>query len=112
MAVEAGRTYDWDHRFYVSFNLAKTNKNQNVRLQPLGAAGWSEVVAEKPGVRALKMPEPVRLTLPVLADERGVFSAPHLNFHRYGDKQPSMGFEKVVFRPRQTLSGTGFIVAE
>lgn len=112
VAVETGKEYQWDCRFRTSFSLNKVHACQGVSLQALGDAGWSEIVSLKPEVKAMKMPQAVGVTLPALADERGVLAAPHLKFHRYGEPGAAVGFEKVVFQPRQSLSGAGFIVAE
>ena len=80
-------------------------------LQPLGRDGWGSLVSQAPEMRSVTMPVPARVTLPALVDGQGVVAVPHLNYQREGLSEGTPGFSKAVFYPRQTLSGTGFLVA-
>lgn len=110
--VKAVLTCHWDGRFDIRLNGSKNVKNQTVRLQSLGEAGWSDVVVQAPEIRSLRVPVVARPSLPALFDDKGVLAAPHLNFRRQGTESGFPGFERASFRPQQSLSGTGFLVAE
>jgi tRNA(Ile)-lysidine synthase len=103
---------DWDGRFHLRLRGPKSALFQDTRLQPLGPEGWAGLVGQAPEIRSLPMPAPVRLTLPCLIDAAGVVAVPHLNYRRDGLSSGAPGFNTAVFHPRQTLSGTGFLVAQ
>ncbi|MAH84689.1 MAG: hypothetical protein CBB68_10195 [Rhodospirillaceae bacterium TMED8] len=54
-------------------------------------------------------------SLPVLADDQGLFSAPHLNYRRNSAGKRvevvDSGFKKLQFQPQLPLSNAGFCVA-
>ncbi|NQU58162.1 MAG: tRNA lysidine(34) synthetase TilS [Rhodospirillales bacterium] len=111
MAVNGSVEVNWDNRFRVRLRGPKSALLQDISLQPLGAGGWAELVGAAPEVRTVKMPAPVRMTLPSLVDGAGVLAVPHLNYLRSGVDKDAPGFALAAFHPRQTLSGTGFLVA-
>jgi len=102
---------DWDDRFRLRLRGPKNALFQDASLQPLGRDGWAKLLAQAPQLRAVSMPAAVRLTLPSLVDGKGVLAVAHLNYRRDGVSDDAAGFSAALFHPRQTLSGTGFLVA-
>ena len=47
-------------------------------------AGWRQIVSEQPDLKGISIPHPVRLVLPALFDEFGVFQVPGLPYVRRG----------------------------
>lgn len=109
--VNGALELDWDNRFRLRLRGPKNSLFQDTMLQPLGRNGWNSLVAQAPEMRTVTMPVPARMTLPALVDGQGVVAVPHLNYHREALCEGAPIFDKAVFYPRQTLSGTGFLVA-
>lgn len=112
MSVQTAMDYDWDRRFLLRFQGEKIIPYQHVSLQALGDKGWSILVAKVPEIRKINMPAQVRATLPALLDADGIIAVPHLNYCRVPMDRPAPAFSRAVFHPRQSLSGTGFLVAQ
>jgi tRNA(Ile)-lysidine synthase len=81
----------WDGRFA----LALPPGGKGWTVGPLGSAGWAELVARQPALRAGAMPHPARLALPALRDRHGVLAAPGLAYCRSlsPKKTPIAAFE-------------------
>jgi tRNA(Ile)-lysidine synthase len=109
--VNGALELDWDNRFRLRLRGPKSSLFQDTMLQPLGRSGWNSLLVQAPEMRAASMPVPARTTLPALVDGQGVVAVPHLSYHREGLCEGTPGFDQAVFHPRQTLSGTGFLVA-
>lgn len=120
----------WDGRFSIDFTkLPQTQleKDSDVMapsstgpfwIAPLGQEGWQEIVvagAFLKGHGRPFIPAQVRFGLPALWDGAGVVEAPHLDYRRVNHKRdaglPLVSIEKILFRPRHSLSGTGFCLA-
>ncbi len=110
----------WDRRFdvrlrnpwkYRTHNEMTSNCNGLI-LAPLGRRGLLEIVAAGGGARMSRIPKPVLWTLPALFDGDGVVQAPHLNYSRPAWPTGSLAIERAAFHPAQSLSGTGFAIAE
>ncbi len=112
--AKAGMQLVWDNRFVIEFAASEGEGKGNpnpVTLKRLGNDGWSEIVGECPDLRNNKIPRPVRLGLPALSDERGIFAVPHLNYRRMGDNYPGIDFADVKYCPANTFSARGFFLA-
>ncbi len=112
MPVQPSQTYQWDRRFSIRVKGRKDVQYQDVSLYPLGRKGWGSLIEEIPEIAATPIPEPVRMTLPALADRKGIIAVPHLNYRRSGLDKDVPGFETAIFHPKQSLSGAGFLVAD
>jgi tRNA(Ile)-lysidine synthase len=108
-AVPATRVV-WDGRFVIRFAAAgKGAPRHPAHLTRLGREGWAEVVADRPDLKAGPVPAAVRLSLPALRDEWGVFAVPHLYYTRAGGL--GVGFGRIAFCPPNSISGVGFRLA-
>lgn len=112
MPLLPGAEMNWDQRFDVHVEPWKELQHQGLSLQPLGRKNESLLVSTVPEIRARPVPPVVWASLPALVDGEGVVAVPQLNYHREGALHASPGFISAIFRPRQSLSGTGFLVAE
>ena len=112
LPVGEGMELNWDNRFRLRLQARKDVSYQDTSLQPLGREGWRQLLDQAPEIRHRTLPAPVETTLPALVDGGGVISVPQLNYHRNNRGREAPGFASAVFHPRQTLSGTGFLVAE
>lgn len=107
-ALVPGDRILWDGRFAVE--AAAADLPDGLRIAPLGAAGWAEVVAAARARAADPAPVPARATLPALFDRFGLLAAPPLGYRRDGPQGPEIA--RISFRPRHSLSGAGFFVAQ
>ncbi len=110
--VQPAMECDWDERFRIRLRGQKGVLFQGARLQPLGTKGWNMLLSNASDLGTSSMPAPVRQTLPALIDDEGVIAVPHLNYSRNDKDNTVPGFARVIFHPKQTLSGAGFLVAE
>ena len=110
--IETAFETNWDNRFRLSLLPPKGPSYKPLSLQPLGPRGWGQLRTDAPDFTPTNVPPPVRPTLPALVGENGVIAVPHLNYRRPEPEMTGSMFFKAEFHPRQTLSGTGFIVAE
>ena len=106
-AVAAGRVV-WDRRFAVA--LAGVAP-EGGRVAALGEAGWREVVANQPELRAKSLPFPALMALPALFDLEGVRAVPHLMYGRRGADPDSLRGVSAMFRPSHALAGPGFVLS-
>ena len=104
---------EWDGRFVVAFSTTRRDADRAplARLTRLGRDGWTEIVAERPHLRQCAIPSQARASLPALRDEAGVCCVPHLDYTRPGGAVPPLQIARISFRPRNSLSGTGFAAA-
>jgi tRNA(Ile)-lysidine synthase len=109
--VASGDRLIWDGRFAVGFAAAGGQAAEGIRLLPLGAAGWREVVGAWPDLRRHPVPRPARLSLPALADGEGIFNVPHLGYRRARGDAKEVGFVAAAFRPTRAASGAGYFLA-
>ena len=121
-AFPDGSVY-WDGRFSIDFTKQLENEMTPSSagpfwIAPLGREGWQEIVAVDESLKAQArppLPALVRLGLPTLWDGAGVVEVPHLDYRRVNHKRdmglPLVSIEKILFRPRHSLSGTGFCLA-
>jgi tRNA(Ile)-lysidine synthase len=65
----------------------------------LGAAGWAELVAARPALRATPVPYPARLTLPALRDRKGIAAVPSLGYRRRGCPEKTLIAAPAPLRP-------------
>jgi tRNA(Ile)-lysidine synthase len=94
----------WDERFVVRLSSV----GAGTVLAALGEAGWGEILAVAPEIRANAPPFPVSLALPALFDLEGLRCVPHLMYGRRGVDPDSVRIVSAMFRPRHALAGPGF----
>lgn len=94
----------WDERFTVKLS----SDALGTVLAALGEAGWHEICAVAPEIRAKAPPFPVSLALPALFDLEGLRCVPHLMYGRRGADPDSVRVVSAMFRPRHALAGPGF----
>lgn len=109
--VTDGEERVWDRRFRISISADGPPQGQPLRLANLGVEGWRDVIAVAPETRSLRIPLEARGSLPALWDDDGVIHAPHLEYSRKPRFGAVSSLLRADFRPRQSLAGTGFMVA-
>ncbi len=114
LAAVPGTQVVWDGRFVIRF--AATGKGaprppHPAHLTRLGREGWAQVVADRPDLKAGPVPAAVRLSLPALRDESGVFAVPHLYYTHSGGCGPGVEIGSIAFCPPNSISGVGFRLA-
>lgn len=115
VAIRPGERIFWDERFDIEIGDAAAGVGTALQgdpmLVPLGREGWAEVLDAAPDRRRSAIPYPARLTLPAVRDSAGIVDVPHLGYRRSREAgMPSM-FKKIIFSPRNSLSGVGFCLA-
>jgi tRNA(Ile)-lysidine synthase len=111
VVVASGDRLIWDGRFAVGFATAGGGAEKDIRLLPLGANGWSEVVGAWPDLRRHSVPRPAALSLPAFADDEGILNVPHLRYRRAGGDAREVEFVVAAFRPINAASGAGYFLA-
>ena len=115
VAAGVGERVFWDERFDIEMADPATGNGAAVvgdaMLVPLGREGWAEVLDRAPDRRRSSIPHPARLTLPALRDSAGIVEVPFLGYRRRRDEEAPSFFKKIVFSPRNSLSGVGFCLA-
>jgi len=114
--VRPGMALSWDNRFALRLKPDPFVFPPTMRLQPLGADGDRQVCSGmSENVFVDRLPRNIRLALPALVDENRVLCVPHLDFCLPDGKGSSVGwqtyFDNVVFQSLNSLSGTGYFVA-
>ena len=107
----AGSEVVWDRRFVIELAADRGGADPVARIARLGRRGWSQVVAERPELRACALPPAVRPSLPALWDGAGVAAVPHVGYVRDAAGGPPMIVARVAFRPLSPLSPMGFFLA-
>src|SRR5262249_53708377 len=95
----------WDGRF----DLRVRGFRSKVNIAALGPAGWAEIVARAPRLRATPMPYPARLALPAVRDRDGVLAVPALGYRRGGGRKINA---IATMRPVRPLAGAVFAAAK
>jgi len=85
----------WDGRFAIKVKSAAPGGT----IAPLGAAGWAELVAAQPALRATRIPYPARLALPALRDRKGIAAVPSLGYRRPGRPEKTLIAALAPLRP-------------
>ncbi len=114
LAAVPGTQVVWDGRFVIRFAATGNGAprpRHPAHLTRLGREGWAEAVADRPDLKAGPVPAAVRLSLPSLRDEWGVFAVPHLYYTRAGGPRPGVGFGRITFCTPNSVSGVGFRLA-
>lgn len=115
VAIKPGQRIFWDERFDIEIGDVAAGVGGAVLgdpiLVPLGREGWAEVLGVAPDRRWSAIPHPARLTLPAVRDSAGIVEVPYLGYRRSGEEGVPSLFKKVVFSPRNSLSGVGFCLA-
>ncbi len=115
LALRPGLQANWDGRFLVAV-AGGDSWQRPLRLDYLGRAGWSEVVARVPALRRA-VPAAVRPVLPAIWDDHGVLRVPHLDYTKKLEGDGLAGNPQIpwscglVFAPPLSLSGNGFRLA-
>lgn len=107
-ALDPAAEVIWDGRFAVRLRpQARTGTRTEARLtvRRLGRAGWQEMLARQPGLRAPSLPPPVRSTLPALWRGRTLIGVPHAGF--WVNPRERVEFR---FNPAQSLAPAPFAV--
>jgi tRNA(Ile)-lysidine synthase len=120
--VRPGERLRWDGRFEVAVDrraragggapdlgASGGASGGALGLGALGTAGWAEVRAAAPGLRATPIPAPARPALPALSDARGLLAVPHLGYQR--EDSAGFGLKFCRFRPASGLTFPAFTVA-
>ena len=111
MLVRTGGQVVWDEYFVVELAGRRRRGAPALWLARLGPVGWARVAPTAPSPRSDPIPPLVRPLLPALVDRDGVVQAPHLDFARTDADRVPLRIERVSFRPRYSLSDTGFFLA-
>lgn len=115
VAMEAGQRIFWDGRFDIEIDDVAANDGAGSAGGPmlvaLGREGWTEIVATAPDRRRTPIPYPARLTLPALRDSAGIVEVPFIGYRRGREEGAASLFKKIIFSPRNSLSGVGFCLA-
>ncbi len=111
IAAVAGKEWVWDRRFVIALAVAGESAPAAARVTRLGRDGWRRVVADRPAIRSVSLPVPVRISLPALWDDAGVCAVPHLGYQRVATGASGFVFRKLAFRPPSALSPIGFFLA-
>lgn len=107
LAVDGAGHYVWDDRF----GMTVAGAAQGLRIAALGEAGWRQVLAAAPEIRAIAPPFPAPTSFPALFDLDGVRAVPHLMYGRRGADPDSVRVVSAMFRPRHALAGPGFALS-
>lgn len=117
-----GAQIAWDRRFDIVFGTAPAGAVGGLRLRTLGSADWDALADDCPALAAAnRLPGAALWGLPALADDRGVFAVPHLEYVREhawpaSPRPPgtgiddASGFRRLRFRPALAASAAGFAV--
>ncbi|MFQ5775220.1 MAG: tRNA lysidine(34) synthetase TilS [Kiloniellaceae bacterium] len=106
--LRPGEAVLWDGRFEIAVRGGPRQPG-DLRVDGLGAAGWTEARRAAPEVRATLIPAPARPALPALRDTRGLLAVPHLGYRRAGGQ--ALTVTKCRFAPRNGLTTGTFTVA-
>ena len=110
--LRPGERVVWDRRFVIRFaGRSGGTLPDDFSLSALGRGGWGEVVAERPELRAARIPYAVRVVLPAIRDSQGVLEVPHLGYRRPGTESRGAIVANARFAPLNTFSGNGFCLA-
>jgi tRNA(Ile)-lysidine synthase len=109
VVLAPGQRLCWDGRYDVAVSRDLPAGAGNLRLAPLGDAGWS--VLSKAVHRSLvaALPPAARRPLPALFDRWGPFEVPHLNYKR--DRSQAKFMISCRFQPQNALTRVTFTVA-
>jgi len=105
-AVQPGERLVYDGRFELAL---AADAPKELAIGTLGEAGWAEVTAAAPELRAHPLPPPARTALVGLFDGAGVREVPDMGWRREGRRSLLSAWQ---FAPRRALTGGGFTVAE
>lgn len=94
----------WDRRFLIGCG----GDRQGLEIRKLGAAGWQQIVADRPGLKRSPVPGPVRPTLPAVWDLEGVLEVPHLCYVRTAAPAGEGVVRYISFAPRRSIQATRF----
>ncbi len=113
VTVRPGARLRWDGRFEVAVSRRARGRRGmpelgTLGLGALGTAGWAEVRAAAPGLRATQIPAPARPALPALRDAQGLLAVPHLGYER--PDGAGFGLKSCLFRPSSGLTALAFTV--
>lgn len=103
VAPAAGRIL-WDGRFRV-----EVEGDTGWTLRRLGRTGWLDVVADRPELRHIPVPPPVRPSLPSFWNLDVPVAVPHLSYVRRGSEDRLASVRDVAFSPRRPLTGSRFL---
>ena len=97
LSISRQKSIIWRNIFNCSFTYDHKNNSDELILEPLGEAGWSQIIKKRPELRELSIPYEIKKTLPALFDSRGVLEVPHLNYCRFIRGKNNFG-RKQIFR--------------
>ena len=111
LSVQADEVLMWDQRFLIRFTPIHGGEAGPAWIRPLRKMELRWLAAMCPHIGHHPIPEPARAALPVLLDEAGIVSVPHLGYRREGGRMPMGDFANVKFRPANPLAGAGCFLA-
>jgi len=111
IALAPGASAEWDGRFRLRLERHLPRLSGPLSLAALGEAGWAELAAKRPDLRATALPAAVRPSLPALRDLDGLLAVPHLQYGRGQDQAASLYVRALIFHPARALAGAGRTVA-
>lgn len=109
VALAPGQRLCWDGRYEVAVRRDLPGRAGNLRLAPLGEAGWRSLSKAVDPSFAAALPPAARRPLPALFDRRGPLEVPHLNYKR--DRFQAKFMINCQFRPLNALTRVTFTVA-
>jgi tRNA(Ile)-lysidine synthase len=95
----------WDGRFRLAAGGRAPNGS---RVGRLGREGWDKLVRERPELRTLNLPAPVRLSLPAVRALDEVIAVPHLSYRWDKGDWKAPAVDDITFLPARPLSAAAF----
>ena len=115
LVFRSGLSVIWDGRFEVDFGEVPAESLGCLYLHNLNIHDWCQHQLENSNLCSRRfMPLPALTGLPALYDDRGIFSVPHLEYYRSGQRlkdTQGTGIRKLRFRPFRSASIGSFCVA-
>ena len=103
-AIRPGDRLVWDGRFEVTLRRRPRAARGQIRVGPLGLAGWRAARAASPMLAESAVPVLALPTLPAFVDLDGPLAVPHLCYGRGGYEADSVSVCRASFRPPRPLA--------
>jgi tRNA(Ile)-lysidine synthase len=101
--VAAGRRTLWDGRF-----LLESGGVENAEIGSLGAAGWSQVRTNSPGLQAEYLPQEAQRAIPAVWRLEQVVAVPHFHYRAIAPDETAESGVKLTFQPARSLGPARF----
>lgn len=100
----------WDGRFRLKATSITENTVDPWHTRPLQQKDWRMIRADARNLQIPEIPALIWGTLPVLCDEKGLVSAPHLSYLRHDTAMSHAKVATVAWRPRNGITGAGYFL--